>query len=133
VAKIEQIEEEVARLKCKEDRHLVVMVGTNNIQKDGSEVVLKKFRSLIDRCKSVGNRKVTVVGIPMRFDLMGIQASRLIGVNLRLERMCRENGVEFLPCVMEWNEMAKDRVHFNEGGQERFARKIFDHCLSFLD
>ena len=132
-AKIQDIEEEVGKLVGREDRHLVVMVGTNDIQREGSEVVLKKFKSLIERCRGVRNRVVTVVGIPRRYDLSTYQESRRYSVNVRLERMCRESGVEFLPCELEQSRMWRDRVHFNDIGQDEVARKIFNHCVGFLD
>lgn len=132
-AKIENIEEEVTKLSDREDRHLVVMVGTNNIQREGSEVVLKKFKSLIERCKAVKNRMVTVVGIPKRYDLSWFQECRRLGVNVRLEQMCRESGVQFLPCEVERSKMWRDGVHFSDVGQDEFARKLFRHCVRFLD
>mgnify|MGYP003444051795 FL=1 len=131
-AKIEHIEEEVKKLSDKEDRHLVVMVGTNNIQREGSEVILKKFKSLIERCKAVKNRVVTVVGIPKRYDLSGFQECRRLGVNRRLEKMCRESGVQFLPCEVERGRMWRDGVHFSDVGQDEFARKLFSHCVRFF-
>ena len=132
-AKLEVIEADVARLKDREDRHLVVMVGTNNIQRDGSEVILKKFKNLIKLCKSVRNRAVTIVGIPKRYDVDNIVESRRLGVNPRLAEMCRENGVEFLACEVERSRMWRDGVHFNDLGQDEFARKLFTHCIRFLD
>jgi hypothetical protein len=128
-AKIEDITNDVGMLEGKEHRHLVVMVGTNNIQKEGSETVLKKFKDLIEKCKQVRNRKVTVIAIPKRLDLTGFQESRRLGVNERLEKMCREKGVEFLECEVARSRMSWDRVHLNELGQDEVVRKIFKHCV----
>lgn len=59
---------------------------------------------------------MTVVGIPRRYDLSTYQESRRYSVNVHLERMCRESGVEFLPCELEQSRMWRDGVHFNDIG-----------------
>ena len=131
-ARIEDVTEEVKMLEARDDRHLVVMVGTNNIQKDGSEVMLRKFRSLIEGCKAVRSRVVTVVGIPRRFGVTSLQENRRLGVNVRLSRMCREAGVQYVEYDADRSRICSDRVHFNELGQSEVAGMIFRHCRHFL-
>lgn len=130
--KIEDATEQIERLEDNDDRHLVVLVGTNNIQKETSETVKGKYKSLIEACKKVKNRRVSLIGIPQRFDLTGYQNSRRIGVNLELERLCKECNVEFIPHEPYRSRMAKDGLHFNHTGQDELARKIFSHCMGFL-
>jgi hypothetical protein len=65
-AKIEQVMEEVQKLPNSDSRHLVVLVGTNNLKTQGTETIRKKFDDLVAACKQVQSRKVTVVGIPKR-------------------------------------------------------------------
>ena len=131
-ARIEDVAQEVRKLEAREARHLVVLVGTNNIQKDGSEVVLRKFHSLIEGCKAVRNRMVTVVGIPRRFDVTSLQENRRLGVNVRLSRMCREAGVQYVEYEADRSRICADRVHFNALGQSEVAGMIFRHCRHFL-
>jgi hypothetical protein len=52
-AKLEHIVDEVSKLEDREDRHLVVFVETNNIKSEGSELVLRNYEELIEKCKSV--------------------------------------------------------------------------------
>ena len=52
-AKLETVIEEIGKLENAEDRYLVVMVGTNNLNSEGSEIVKKRFVELIQKCKEV--------------------------------------------------------------------------------
>ena len=131
-ARIEAVTEEVRKLEARDDRHLVVMVGANNIQQDGSEVVLRKFQVLIDCCKKVKNRAVTVVGISRRFDLTSLQENRRVSVNRRLSVLCGEAGVQYVEYEAGRSMISADQVHFNEIGQREVAGMIFRHCRHFL-
>lgn len=131
-ARIENITEQVGLLQDNDDRHLVVLVGTNNIQNEASEAIRLKYKSLLETCKKVKNRKVSLIGIPQRFDLTGYQNSRRIGVNLQLEKLCKEHDIEFILHEPYRSRIAKDGLHFNYLGQVELARKIFDHCKGFL-
>ena len=131
-ATIETIEEEIRKLPDCEDRHLIVMVGTNNIKNDGSEVVWKKYESLIATCKSIKNRLITFVGIPRRYDLSNLQNSRRLAINTRLRMMCRGSGMKYLDYECDRNRLGADGLHFNNKGQIELAQRIFTHSTSFL-
>lgn len=131
-AKIENATEQIGLLQDNEDRHLVVLVGTNNVQNETSETIRMKYKSLLETSKKVKNRRVSVIGIPRRFDLSGYQNSRRIGANLQLADMCRELDIEFIAYEPYRSRIAKDGLHFNHVGQDELARKIFEHCKSFL-
>lgn len=131
-AKIEHATEQVGLLQNNEDRHLVVLVGTNNIQEETSETIRLKYKSLLETSKKVKNRKVSVVGIPKRLDLSGYQNSRRIGTNLQLAKMCKELDIEFITYEPYPSRIAKDGLHLNHLGQDELARTIFEHCRSFL-
>jgi lysophospholipase L1-like esterase len=131
-ARIEQVTEQIGLLQDNVDRHLLVLVGTNNVENDSSEAIRLKYRSLLEASKKVKNRKVSVIGIPRRYDLSGYQNSRRIGANLELERMCVERDIGFIAYEPYRSRIAKDELHFNHVGQDELARKIFEHCKSFL-
>jgi len=131
-AKIEHAAEQIRLLPDNEDRHLVVLVGTNNVQNETSETIRLKFKSLLETSKKMTNRRVSVIGIPRRYDLSGYQNSRRIGANLQLEKMCKELDIEFIKYEPYRSRIAKDGLHFNHVGQEELARMIFEHCKSFL-
>ena len=124
--------EEVRKLDARDDRHLVVMVGSNNFERDGSEIVLRKFGALIECCKSVKNREVTLIGIPRRFGVTSLQENRRLGVNTRLSKLCCAAGVHYIEYDADRSRISADRVHFNELGQSEVAGKIFRHCRHFL-
>lgn len=131
-ARIEHVTEQIGLLKDNDDRHLVVMVGTNNVQKENSEEIRGKYKSLLEACKKAKNRKVSVIGIPRRLDLSGYQNSRRIGANRELEKMCSEHDVGFVSFEPYNSRIARDGVHLNHIGQDELAKKIFEHCKSFL-
>lgn len=130
-ARIEDVTKQVELLKDNEDRHLVLLVGTNNIN-EGSEVILEKYKSLIDACGGVRNRKVSVVGVVRRYDVENFVDSRRFGVNERLRKKCLEKGVEYLSYEPERSRVARDGLHLNELGQHELAKNIFKHCVGFL-
>lgn len=131
-ANIEDISKDLSKLKNKDDRHLVLLVGTNNIKREGSEIVLSKYKNLIDESKRIKNRKVSVVGIPRRVDLSRFHNSRRIGVNKSLKEMCGAMNVEFIDYEPVDNRLARDGLHLNHLGQDELGRKIFQHCKRFL-
>ena len=131
-ARIENMEEEISRLEKNRDRHLVVMIGTNNVQNGRSEVMLNAYEKLIEHCKSVGNRAVTMVGIPSRYDLNSVDNSRRIGINEGLKLKCEASGVGYLEYECGRSRLARDGLHLNNLGQDELARKIFAHCKGFL-
>ena len=130
-AKIDNIIEEVGKLEVSEDRHIVVVCGTNEVKSEGSVVMLKKYERLIERCKEK-NRVVTVVGIPSRYDINSTLESRRLGVNVMLKALCERSEVKFLDFECGMSRLAQDGLHFNGWGQEELVRKIFVHCRNFL-
>lgn len=131
-AHIEDINKEICKLGNKNDRHLVLLVGTNDIKREGSEVILSKYKCLIDESKKIKNRKVSIVGIPRRVDLSRFHNSRRIGVNKSLKEMCGAMNVEFIEYEPMDNKLARDGLHLNHLGQDELGRKLFQHCKRFL-
>lgn len=131
-ANIEEVTKEIAKLPDREDRHLVVIVGTNQIKNDGSEKILKAFEKLIDESRVAKNNKISIVGIPRRADLTSYQNSRRIGVNLRVKEMCATAGLEYVEYEPSDDKLAKDGLHLNHLGQDDLGRIIFTHCKPFL-
>src|SRR3989442_1729026 len=131
-AHIDDITEEVHKLGDNEDRHVVLLVGTNDIQGEGSEVILSKYKNLIGESQKIKNRKVSVVGIPRRGDLDSFYNSRRLGVNNRLKEMCKGSNVEFLDYEPRDSWLARVGLHLNHLGQNELGFKIYQHCKSFL-
>ena len=107
-------------------------MGTNNIKFESCDVVLGRYRKLMDVLKSKRNRKVTLIGIPTRYDVSSLVDSRKVAVNRRLRELCVKEGVEFVDFECGRGRLARDGLHLNGFGQEELARKIFSHCKRFL-
>lgn len=131
-AKIEDITVVISKLEKREDRHLVVLVGTNNIEEEGNISIVDKYSKLLDECGKVGNRKISLVGIPRRLDLNSYGNSKRIGVNLWLKELCQEKNAEFISYEPGNRMIARDGLHLNDAGQDELGRAIFCHCKSFL-
>jgi lysophospholipase L1-like esterase len=131
-ARIETVKEEVEKLDNKDDRHLVLVVGTNNIKSEGSEIIRARYEQLVSKCKNIRNRAVTLVGIPKRYDLNDYLESRRLGVNTYLKEICQSNKIEYLEYDPVRARMLRDGLHLNAVGQDEMARKIFTHCKAFL-
>jgi len=130
-ARIESITEDIKKLEDDSKRHLVVMVGTNNLESDFTEDILVKYDRLLEELKKKKNKKVTVVGILKRYDLKGMDMKR-IWINFNLRQKCDGKGVAFLGFDPDWGQLREDMLHLNEKGQDELARRIFRHCLPFL-
>ena len=131
-ARIEDVEREVGKLEGKEDRHLVLMVGTNNIKIEGSESIFKKYESLVKCSKTIKNRAVSVVGIPTRYDVDAVQNSRRLGMNSRVKELCSKNDVQYIEFECGRSRLGRDGLHLNSIGQDEVAGMIFTHCKDFL-
>ena len=94
--------------------------------------MMKKFEDLVDACMEVKSRKVTIVGIPLRYNVSSYLQSKRIGLNRRLSALCEDSGVEFLSFEPERHWVLRDRLHLNARGEQELARKIFSHCKYFL-
>ena len=82
--------------------------------------------------RKLKNRKVTIVGIPKKYDLTNTQQSRRLGLNLSIRTEYKEQGVQFLGYEPIRSRVAQDGLHLNYVGQEELARKIFKHCVHIL-
>jgi len=131
-ARIETVEAEITRMGEKPESHLVVMVGTNNIKNEGSEIIMGWYEKLLDEAEKQKFRKISVVGILRRDDLSSFQNSRRIGINLRLQKLCKDKGIGFVYKDLVTEHLGRDKLHLSEFGQEEVGRCIFRHCKHFL-
>src|SRR2546426_1525172 len=131
-AHIDDITVEVSKLGDNADRHVVLLVGTNDIKREDSVNILKKYRNMLGETQKIKNRKVSVVGIPRRANLDNFDNSRRIGVNSELKEMCATLNVEFLEYEPSNNRLARDGLHLNDLGQNELGLKIYQHCGRFL-
>ena len=110
---------------------LILSVGTNNmVQKNkvinrNSENIFKQYRELVECLIKQGNRGAIVSILP-RFDIYGDEVnSRIIAMNLRLEKLCNNYGISFINLYNYFNNrpnyFSKDGLHLNHIGKQKFA------------
>jgi hypothetical protein len=105
------------------------MVGTNNLKFDLEEVILDKYKELLDELKARSYRKVSFVGILHRFDVGKYVDDKRRSINRKLKEMCEERGIGFLEVAVGERLVSKrDRLHLNVLGQEKVAIAIDNHC-----
>jgi hypothetical protein len=96
-AKIEDIKQEIVSDRVRVvGKHAVLCVGTNNLQVDGSEIMLSKYRELFESLRAKDCTRVSIVGMFFRSDVSDYLDSKRVSVNLRLSEMCSEFGYIYI-------------------------------------
>ena len=131
--RIEHTETKGTQLGDNPDSHLILMVGTNNLKSEGSELMAKKYVKVINEAKKHKFRKISVVSILDRTDVGDLYDSRRLAVNRRLKGICKENGVDF-PWISDVRKhLSRDGLHLNRNGQELVSSEIFTYCKLYLN
>lgn len=116
------------------ESHAVVMIGTNNLKYDKTESIMKKYDSLLEELKEKKYKDVIIVGILKRANVSAYTESKRIGLNQRIKKLCERKEAGFLEVDIDRETMLDRRgLHLNHKGQERVARAIFKHCISYLN
>ena len=109
-----------------------VCVGTNDVEKVGSQVLLGKLRNLVRKIRSLRTGvDVAVCSLPSRVDKGNLVFSRSEGVNSQLGKLCIEERATWIELHHELNScrypLAYDKIHFSKPGAE-----LVGHRLGFL-
>jgi len=132
-ARIEDIAKKVEEIKDNE-RHIVVMVGTNNLQSDGTTMIMNKYKDLIAQLKGKRFKQTSMVEILARNDLSNYNNSKRIAMNIQLKELCQKNNIDFLEIAIDKDAMLDGRgLHLNFCGQDKVARSIFKHSVNYLN
>jgi len=131
-ARIEHIAEKLAVLGDRPDDHIVVMVGTNNLERDSTKEMMKKYEDLVGELKKRKYRKVSIVAVlkrgDWRFD------GTISCINRELRALCEKNELGFVDAAIDRRWMlAKDGLHLNRKGCDSVGRAIFKHCTKHLN
>jgi hypothetical protein len=130
-ARIEHIGQNIAVLGDRPESHMVVMVGTNNLECDSVEVMMHKYGELVDKLKQRKYRELSIVALLKRGDWR--LDDKIFQVNRRLRTLCQSRGIGFVDVVTDRRMLGKDRIHLNWRGRDYVARAIFKHTALSLN
>lgn len=131
-SRVQGVVEEVAKLDLNGDSTLLLSVGGNDLflrngKCGSSDGLVGDFGRLIKTAKSKTSRLVVVGLIPRKYRSRQ-DYSRALGVNRRLESLCRTHSIRF---VDPWktffgkdNLFQRDGTHFSSHGARVFARLL---------
>ena len=95
-----------------------------------SQDVLEKYRHLLGTLKDRFDNTV-LVGVLPRLNTSQYALSRAIGINSKLQQMCKEANVGFIDAWTDYINnrkfYARDRIHLSDLGSEYLAYKISKH------
>ena len=116
---------------------VVLLVGTNDVAKTSSQILLGKLRSLIRAAKNARTSvSVEICTLPSRKDKGSYVFSRSESVNTQLVRVCKSEGAGYLDVSsvgIVGNELlGRDGVHFSRQGAAAVGHKIAGQINSFL-
>jgi len=155
-AHIETITEElIGNRQYVEGRHVVLCVGTNNLKFDGTELIMDKYRVLLETLREKKCRGVSVLGIFYRRDVSNYLNSKRIYINERLADLCKEFNFDYISpravidslidksasasssssfdVGLEDKLLNRSGLRFNEWGQSVVAKHIFKDCVKHLN
>ena len=112
---------------------VLVHVGTNDVDKVESQVLLGKLRDLIRRTKDARTGVYPeICTIPSRTDKGSYVFSRSESVNNQLARSCTVEGATCLDLGSNSRFLGRDGVHYSIWGAEQVSKKLADKINSFL-
>ena len=118
---------------------VVINVGTNDITRKGSEVVVKDILSLAEDTKRKdGVQHVYICSVTPRKDSGSFIFSRSESVNNRLCSLCsKSSGISFIDLRQkldrcQCNGIQRDGVHYNRAGATQILRAISVSAGDFL-
>ena len=123
-ARIEDITRRLEEVELGSDvKNLVLMVGTNNLKSDGTNIILKKYEELIRTAKEKRIRNVTIVGIVCRNDVGEYHECKRYAINAKLKKKCEMMGVYYVEMDVMYKDrnrvLCRDGLHLNDRGGGR--------------
>ena len=130
-AKIEAITERVKNIVGSgKGGSVLVHVGTNNVEREGTTAIVRKYRQLVRTLKQTRVEQVILSGI---LPVMGRRGHtyrncRGMAINMLVQKLCREEEVGFVDLwgsfVGRADMYMKDGLHLSEKGAAVFADKL---------
>ena len=130
-AKIEAITERVKNIVGSgKGGSVLVHVGTNNVEREGTTAIVRKYRQLVRTLKQTRVEQVILSGI---LPVMGRRGHKYrncrgMAINMLVQRLCREEEVGFVDLwgsfVGRADMYMKDGLHLSGKGAAVFADKL---------
>ena len=122
-AKIEAITETVENIVGSgKGGSILVHVGTNNVEREGTTAIVRKYRNLVRTLKQTRFEHVILSGILPVIGRRGhrYRNCRRMAINMLVEKLCREEEVGFVDLwgsfVGRVDMYMKDRLHLSRKG-----------------
>ena len=130
-AKIEAITERVKNIVGSgKGGSVLVHVGTNNVEREGTTAIVRKYRQLVRTLKQTRVEQVILSGIVPVMGRRGhkYRNCRGMAINMLVQRLCREEEVGFVDLwgsfVGRADMYMKDGLHLSGKGAAVFADKL---------
>ena len=121
-AKIQAITERVENIVgLGKGGSLLVHVGTNNVEWEGTTAIVKKYRNLVRTLKQTRVEQVILSGILPVIGRRGhrYRNCRGMAINMLIEKLCRQEEVGFVGSFVGRADMyMKDGLHLSGKGQQ---------------
>ena len=98
-ARIEHVTERVEKIMGRGNGgSILVHIGTNNIDKEGTTAIVKKYRNLLRKMKKARAGQIILSGVLPVFGnrIHGYRNSKRMAVNGMVKRLCKEEEVRYV-------------------------------------
>ena len=132
-ASAKKIDEEVEKVKTESNRTTLIVQASGNdlFMRDGNagqtEPLVKQLERTVETVQKKSDKAI-VIGILPRLNVSHYALSKAIGINDRLETICKRHKVKFINL---WDTFygnrkmfRKDGIHFSEEGKRTFGNLI---------
>ena len=129
-ARIEHVTERVERIMGRgKGGTILVHVGTNNADKEGTTAIVEKYRELLKKTKHARVGQIIISGILPVFGnrIDGYRNSKRMAINGMTKRLCEEEDVGYVDL---WDSFvgieelyARDGLHLSGKGAAAFAKE----------
>ena len=136
-ARIEQVTERVEKIMGR-GRSILVHIGTNNTDKEGTTAIVEKYRNLLKKMKKARAGQIILSGVLPVFGnrFHGYRNSKRMAVNGMVKRLCKEEEVGYVDLwdsfVGKEEMYARDGLHLSGKGAAVFAEGLSGAVASGL-
>ena len=138
-ARIEHVTERVEKIMGRGNGGtILVHVGTNNADKEGTTAIVEKYRDLLKKTKQARVGQIIISGILPVFGnrIQGYRNSKRMAVNGMVERLCKEEDVGYVDLwdsfVGREDMYGRDGLHLSGKGVAVFAEGLSGAVASGL-